>query len=97
MWCYQAPDKIVAKFLQRDFDYDTEDNFEVIISPFNDKRNGYLFIINPNGARADLLISGQESSNINWNGVWDAKTSITSEGWFAEIRIPFNPRKFIRD
>ncbi len=90
VWCFQASGKIVAKFLQRDFDYNTEDNFEVIISPFNDKRNGYLFIINPNGARADLLVSGQESSNINWNGVWDAKTSITNEGWFAEIRIPFN-------
>ncbi len=80
VWCYQAQDKIVAKFLQRDFEYDTEDNFEVIISPFNDKRNGYLFIINPNGARADLLVSGQESSNINWNGVWDAKTNITMAG-----------------
>jgi hypothetical protein len=27
--------------MQRDFYFDTEDNFEVIISPFNDKRNGY--------------------------------------------------------
>lgn len=97
VWCYQAMDKIVAKFLQRDFDYDTEDNFEVIISPFNDKRNGYLFIINPNGARADLLVSGQESSNINWNGVWDAKTTIIDEGWFAEMRIPFNTLQFKKE
>lgn len=97
VWCYQAQDKIVAKFLQRDFEYDTEDNFEVIISPFNDKRNGYLFITNPNGARADLLVSGQESSNINWNGVWDAKTSITNEGWFAEMKIPFTTLQFKRE
>ncbi len=97
VWCYQTKDKIVAKFLQRDFDYNTEDNFEVIISPFNDKRNGYLFIVNPNGARADLLVSGQESSNINWNGVWDARTSITNEGWFAEIRIPFNTLQFKKE
>ncbi len=34
-------------------------------------------------------MSGQESSNINWNGVWDAKTTVTNEGWF-EMRIPFN-------
>lgn len=94
VWCYQSPDKIIAKFLNRDFDYDTEDNFEVILSPFNDNRNGYLFIINPNGARADLLVSGQGSSNMDWNGVWDAKTSITNEGWFAEIRIPFNTLQF---
>jgi hypothetical protein len=97
VWCYQSKEKIVAKFLQRDFEYDTEDNFEVIISPFNDKRNGYLFIINPNGARADLLVSGQESSNINWNGVWDTRTLITDEGWFAEIRIPFNTLQFKKE
>lgn len=97
VWCYQARAPIVAKFLQRDFDFDTEDNFEVIISPFNDKRNGYLFVINPNGARADLLVSGQESANINWNGVWDARTTITGEGWFAEIRIPFNTLQFKKE
>lgn len=94
VWCYQRKDKLTAKFYQRDFDFDTEDNFEVIISPFNDKRNGYLFVINPNGARADLQISGQESSNISWNGVWDARTSITDSGWFAEIRIPFTTLQF---
>lgn len=94
VWCYQQRTKITGKFFQRDFDFDTEDNFEVIVSPFNDRRNGYLFIINPNGARADLLVSGQESSNINWNGVWDAKTIITNEGWFGEIRIPFNTFQF---
>ncbi|MDQ3278847.1 MAG: hypothetical protein M3Q06_11010, partial [Bacteroidota bacterium] len=38
VWCFKARDKIVANFLQRDFDNDTEDNFEVIISPFNNKR-----------------------------------------------------------
>jgi hypothetical protein len=97
VWSYQSPDKITAKFLQRDFDFNTEDNFEVIISPFNDKRNGYLFVINPNGAKADLLVSGPESSNIDWNGVWDAKTSVTNEGWFAEIRIPFNTLQFKKE
>ena len=69
VWCYQREkEKITAKFLQRDFDYSTDDNFQVIISPFNDKRNGYLFIINPNGARADLQVSG-DNDNIDWNGM----------------------------
>jgi hypothetical protein len=95
VWCYQKEvKKINAKFLQRDFDYENDDNFQVIISPFNDKRNGYLFVINPLGARADLLVSGGEEGNKNWNGVWDAKTTITDEGWFAEIQIPFNSLQF---
>lgn len=95
VWAYQKdPHSIIAKFLQRDFDFDTDDNFRVILSPFNDKRNGYEFVINPLGARADLLVSGNENSNIDWNGVWDAKTTVTDEGWFAEIVIPFTSLKF---
>ncbi len=94
VWCYQQkPEKIVAKFMQRDFDYENDDVFGVLISPFNDGRNGYLFIINPNGARADLQVSW-ENDNIDWNGVWDAKTIRNGEGWFAEIQIPFNTLQF---
>ena len=81
-----SPGNIRAKFMQRDFDYDEDDNFQVALSTFNDNRNGYLFIINPNGARADLLISSNEEANKDWNGVWDCKTSVTNEGWFAELR-----------
>jgi|JI10StandDraft_1071094.scaffolds.fasta_scaffold33337_4 hypothetical protein len=98
VWCYtKDPSKIIAKFLQRDFDFDTDDNFRVIISPFNDKRNGYEFIINPLGARADQLVSGAEDSYPDWNGVWDAKANITAEGWFAEIKIPFTTLKFRKE
>ncbi|MEJ7674469.1 MAG: carbohydrate binding family 9 domain-containing protein [Chitinophagaceae bacterium] len=97
VWCYQKDAHIQAKFMQRDFSYEEDDNFKIVLSPFNDKRNGYLFIINPNGARADLLVSGNEDANKDWNGVWDAKTSITNEGWFAEITIPFNSLQFKKE
>lgn len=93
VWCYQKS-KISAKYMQRDFRYREDDNFQVILSPFNDHRNGYLFIINPNGARADLLVSGNQRANKDWNGVWDVKTKVKPEGWFAEIRIPFNTLQF---
>jgi hypothetical protein len=98
VWCYEDDVKrIHAKYMQRDFNHEEDDNFKIAISPFSDRRNGYLFIINPNGARADLLISGNESANKDWNGVWDARTSVSNEGWFAEIRIPFNSLQFRRD
>lgn len=85
VWCYmQNPEKIAAKFMSRDFDYDKDDVFGVLICPFNDKRSGYMFVINPNGARADLQVTW-ENDNINWNGVWDAKVSRNDSGWFAEI------------
>lgn len=98
IWCHQTnPAKIRAKYMQRDFVFDEDDNFQIALSPYSDRRNGYLFIINPNGARADLLISDNDQGNLDWNGVWDTRTAITSDGWFAEIQIPFNSLQFRND
>ena len=95
IWCYQnSTSGISAKSLQRDFDFEAEDNFRIVINPYNEGRTGYEFVINPFGARADLLISSSEDASSDWNGVWDAAATITSEGWFAEIEIPFNTLKF---
>jgi len=38
---HQVHHKIIAKSLQRDFDFTGEDNFKIVISPFNDGRTGY--------------------------------------------------------
>ena len=95
VWCYQKDvSKIVAKNMNTDFDYETDDNFQIMISPFDDNRNGYLFVTNPNGARADIQIYSGEDGNEDWNAVWDVRTSRTEEGWFAEIEIPFNTLQF---
>jgi len=98
-WGYDdQPDKIVAQQMQRDFRWSTDDNFEVIISTFNDNRNGYLFVINPNGARADVQVANEGAGfNKSWNGVWDVAATITDKGWFAEIMIPFSTLKFKKE
>jgi len=88
-------ESIIAQKMERDFSWGTDDNLEIILSTFNDNRNGYLFVVNPNGARADVLISNEgEGFNKSWNGVWDVTTTITDQGWFAEIQIPFSSLKF---
>lgn len=96
LWAFDSePEKIIAKESKRDFSWQSEDNFEIILGPFNDNRNGYLFVINPNGAMADVLVADEGSGiNIDWNGVWQAEVEIDDEGWFAEIEIPFSTLKF---
>jgi len=95
-WCYESDmNGIVAKLMKRDFQYWTEDNFEVIFDTFHDKRNGYVFVVNPNGARADVQITNEsEGFNIDWNAVWDAAVTQREDGWFVEIAIPFSSLKF---
>ncbi len=99
IWCFDSePDKISVQQMARDFSWRSDDNVEIMISPFNDNRNGYLFVTNPNGAKADVLV-GDEGKNWNkdWNTVWDVAVKINEQGWFAEIVIPFSSLKFKKD
>nr|MDA3905637.1 DUF5916 domain-containing protein [Bacteroidales bacterium] len=96
VWAYETdPSKIRASKMNRDFNWRSDDNVEIIFSPFNDNRNGYLFVTNPNGARADVMVSDEGAGfNRSWNGIWDVATTITDKGWFAEFEIPFSTLKF---
>jgi len=99
VWCYDSqPDGIIANELQRDFSYDEEDNFEVIFDTYRDRRNGFLFVINPNGARFDALVTDEGNGiNTDWNGIWDTRANVNDSGWFAEIEIPFSTLRFADD
>ena len=95
--CYDsAPGSIIAKEMERDSELGRDDNFSIILDTFNDKRSGYYFAINPNGAKFDAQVgsSGRRGMNKDWDGVWDVRTQITDKGWSAEIVIPFKTLRF---
>ncbi len=99
VWCYDSsPNEIVANAMERDFNIDVEDNFELVLDTYHDKRNGFLFIINPHGARYDALITDEgQGVNADWNGLWDTRTAITPWGWCGIIEIPFSTLRFPDD
>jgi hypothetical protein len=83
------PRRIVSFSVQRDAALDSEDHVRIVLGPFADGRSGYVFAVNPTGARYDALINpGGEGVNADWDGIWEAATARTSTGWSAEIRIP---------
>jgi hypothetical protein len=93
----REPAKIAANTMAHDtaeeYDEANDDTIAVIIDPFQDKRNAYLFIVNPRGARSEGLAFG-ESSSLNWDGIWGAKSRILADGWSTEMRIPFKTISF---
>ena len=92
--CYDAePSEIVAQVLARDALLWQDDVIQILLSPFHDRRSGYLFQVNPNGARRDSLVEDQNQS-VNWDGIWEARARIDSEGWTAELAIPFETLNF---
>jgi hypothetical protein len=95
-WGYdRAPAELIRNKLARDFSFQSEDNFKVVIDTYNDDRTGFRFVTNPNGALADAVISGNgQQVNGDWDGVWTVATRVTEEGWFAEFAIPFSTLRF---
>ena len=89
------PDRIVSFSVSRDASLESEDHVRLVVGPFMDGRSGYVFAVNPSGARYDGLIEpGGEDDNANWDGIWEAAAARTSSGWSVEISIPVQTLSF---
>ncbi|MFY9151962.1 MAG: DUF5916 domain-containing protein [Prolixibacteraceae bacterium] len=88
--CYDDPAKITAKEMARDVSLGNDDRVQIILDTYLDHRNGYWFQIGPRGSIGDALISENGASmNKEWDALWNGKSSLNSEGWEAELAIPF--------
>ena len=101
--CYDSvPTRIVATELRRDVSQDLDDHFEILISSNHDRRDGYVFEINPLGTQSDGLVveeqSGSEGTDFDsgWDGVWTSAARIAQDGWTATIEIPFSTLNFTK-
>ena len=83
------PAPVTARVKQRDGSIDSDDAVRIILDPDMTRRNGYVFDVNPLGARREGLIQNNTDLIYQWNTLWSAKATITSQGWQAEIAIPF--------
>ena len=67
----------------------------------NDDMTGNWFMLSAAGVQLDVSVneSGgwRDKYDMSWNAVWDGETSIHSEGWSAEIRVPFNVFQYTKD
>ncbi|MCJ7644051.1 MAG: carbohydrate binding family 9 domain-containing protein [Candidatus Aminicenantes bacterium] len=71
----------------------SDDVVRVLLDPFQDKRNAYIFFVNSRGARGEGLVYAG-SSSLNWDGIWEADSRRLEDGWSTEIRIPFKTISF---
>jgi hypothetical protein len=93
--CYEKPSGIVASTMTRDGDLTFEDSVQIILDTYHDHANGFLFAVNPIGAKVDGLVRKEgEDVNFYWDGLWEMKTAMDAEGWTAEMVIPFKTLRF---
>ena len=81
--------------IRKDFGDTNQDVFQVILDTFRDRRNGYVFQTNPEGARGDRQVANEgREINRSWDAVWRVETERIEGGWTLEMEIPFRALRF---
>jgi hypothetical protein len=88
------PQLINARILRQGQGIGSDDRFFVHIDPYNTRRGGFLFGVNPNGVRFDGIFEGPTQRQFDWDGIWQAAARITEDGWVLEMAIPFKTLSF---
>ena len=86
----RSPDQIVATERRRDQDLSRDDSVAILLDTFLDRRNAFLFRTNALGTQFDALVTDEgRDINDSWDERWESAATVNSEGWVAEIMIPF--------
>lgn len=93
----QDPELISANVMRQGEGLTADDIFSVILDPYLDRRNGYRFTVNPNGVRWEGVYQNVTDISGNWDGIWQADARIVENGWYSEMRIPYQSISFNPD
>jgi len=88
-----SPDSIVSRLTRRD--EPDGDLVAVIFDSYHDLRTGFLFGVASSGVKYDQIFTNDgDNEDDSWDPNWWVKTSVNSEGWTAEMKIPFSQVRF---
>lgn len=91
------PAAIVGRIMVRDGGFSSDDFIRIYLDPNRTRRDGYIFEVNPTGARQDALTQNNATYITEWNAIWHAHGRRTDEGWTAEVAIPFKSISYSAD
>jgi hypothetical protein len=92
--CHDHHPELIRSHLARRENILNDDYVSVLLDPFEDRRKGVLFMVNPAGVQADAAWTEPNSADFSYDQVWDSEGHITAQGWMALIAIPFRSLRF---
>ena len=96
LWDDEPPTTHLAR---RDASIPESDRLAVYFDTHHDHRTAFRFLTNPSSLKKDEINVGERGgpsgrSDLTWDPVWEVKSSVTEEGWFAEMAIPFSQLRY---
>lgn len=90
----KEPDKIIANQMIHGASLRADDTLTIVLDPFLNRRSGYAFFTNANGARREAIFENVGELNFDWSTIWRVESRLDAEGWTTEIEIPFKSLNF---
>ncbi len=98
--CHDDRPGAIRSHLSRRENIGGDDTVSVLVDPFQDRRRGVLFTVNPAGVQADAAwtdtpsVDYSSDSDYSYDQVWESEARVTTGGWMALIAIPFRSLRF---
>jgi len=96
--CFSRGSNYTTPTLRRDYRAGGNDNITLLIDPFSDGANAFMFGTNPAGVQREGLISQGGTSNqgfsTSWDNKWKCETKIYDNKYVSEMAIPFSTLRF---
>jgi hypothetical protein len=77
------PNTVRSRLARRDTIGPEDDEVQVYLDTFNDKRRSYGFMTNPKGIQFDYLWTEENGYDGSFDTVWNSSGKRTAQGWIA--------------
>ena len=98
--CFDDPGQVRARMSRREDIYD-DDEVEIMLDTFHDRRRAYAFQTTPLGVQWDAIwteASREEETSghfdTSFDTVWDSRGKVTGRGFVVWMAIPFKSLRF---
>ncbi len=92
--CHDDRPALIRGHLARRENILHDDYVSVLLDPFQDRRKGVLFAMNPAGVQADASWTEGDRPDYSYDQVWESEARTTRDGWLALFAIPFQSLRF---
>ena len=103
-YLYDEPTKIRKQLTSRDGEQRKDvDFFSVFFDTYNDKQNGFQFLVTSRNVQSDgrlvatLISQFGLPSDYSWDAVWESNVKMQKDGWSVEMKIPYSALRFSKN
>jgi len=88
-------DSVMRELAERD-NIGNSDFFGFYLDTYGNSNEAFEFIVSAAGGQFDARLTPYNEDR-NWDAVWESAISLSDDGWYAEMKIPYSAIRFSKE